>query len=84
MNTTNHSSPDDAPPPRWFPMYIGDEVMDTKGLSIETRGALYSLSLHYFHKGGLPTDDRMVQKIADVPDSEMARRRKRTQDHIHA
>lgn len=67
MNTTNHSSPDDAPPPRWFPMYIGDEVMDTKGLSIETRGALYSLSLHYFHKGGLPTDDRMVQKIADVP-----------------
>jgi uncharacterized protein YdaU (DUF1376 family) len=48
-------------------MYIGDEVMDTKGLSIETRGALYSLSLHYFHKGGLPKNDRMVQRIADVP-----------------
>jgi uncharacterized protein YdaU (DUF1376 family) len=58
---------DGAPPPRWFPCYIMEEAMETKLLSIETRGALYSLSLHYFHKGGLPNDERMVQRIADVP-----------------
>jgi uncharacterized protein YdaU (DUF1376 family) len=58
---------DDAPPPRWFPMHITEEAMETRLLSIEARGALCNIALYYFHNGGLPDDSRMVQKIADVP-----------------
>ena len=68
MYTNNNEALDgDLPPPNWFQVDIGDEVMDSKDLSIETCGALYRLSLDYFYKGGLPPDDRMVQKIARVP-----------------
>ena len=67
MNNFDQGADGTLPPPSWFPMHIGEEVMEVKDLSIETRGALYSLALDYFYKGGLPNNDRMVQKIAGVP-----------------
>jgi uncharacterized protein YdaU (DUF1376 family) len=67
MSNTPFNQADDLPPPNWFEVDIGDEVMESKDLSLETCGALYRLSLDYFYKGGLPTDDRLVQKIAGVP-----------------
>lgn len=43
-----------------------------KFLSLEARGALYNIMLHYFQAGGLPDDDRKVQKIADAPSRKWA------------
>jgi uncharacterized protein YdaU (DUF1376 family) len=80
-NNPDMASADDDLRLIWFPVRIGDETMESKDFSLETRGALYTLALHYFYHGGLyhggmkagryhhdlPPDERLVQKIARVP-----------------
>jgi uncharacterized protein YdaU (DUF1376 family) len=80
-NNPDMASADDDLRLIWFPVRIGEETMESKDFSVETRGALYTLALHYFYHGGLyhggmkagpyhhdlPPDERMVQKIARVP-----------------
>ena len=41
--------------------------MEINLLSLEARGALYGLQIHYLYHGGLPTDERKLQVIAKVP-----------------
>lgn len=48
----------------WMPFYPADYVADTGHLSTLEHGAYLLLILHYWQKGGLPTDDLKLARIA--------------------
>ncbi|WP_050577698.1 YdaU family protein [Sinorhizobium meliloti] len=48
----------------WMPLYIGDELAETSHLTAEEFGAYLSLKMHYWQHGGLPKDDRRLERIA--------------------
>jgi len=48
----------------WMPLYIGDELAETSHLTAEEFGAYISLKMHYWQHGGLPVEDRRLERIA--------------------
>ena len=56
--------------PPWMPLYIGDYLKDTTHLRAAQSGAYLHLIMHYWQKGGLPTDDYSLATIAKMTDKE--------------
>lgn len=48
----------------WMPLYVADYLADTAHLSAAESGAYLHLIMHYWLKGGLPTDHQQLAKIA--------------------
>ena len=47
----------------WMPFYVADYLADTAHLSTTEHGAYVLLILHYWTKGGLPTDEESIRRI---------------------
>lgn len=54
----------------WMPLYVADYLADTSHLRIAQSGAYLHLIMHYWQKGGLPTDDAMLASIVKMTDKE--------------
>lgn len=50
----------------WMPLYVGDYIADTAHLTAAESGAYLHLIMHYWMKGGLPDDDRLLSRIAKM------------------
>lgn len=48
----------------WMPLYAADFLADTSHLTAAETGAYLCLIMHYWMKGGLPTDNRQLARIA--------------------
>lgn len=48
----------------WMPLYPADYLADTGHLSVAEHGAYMLLIMHYWVNEGLPTDDRLLARIA--------------------
>lgn len=60
----------------WMPLYIGDYLGDTLGLSRSEHGSYMLLIMAYWKNGGpLQTDDEQLREIAKCPPAEWARTR---------
>lgn len=49
-----------------MPFYVGDYLRDTDTLTAEEHGAYLLLILHYWTNGGLPQDEKLLQKISKI------------------
>lgn len=56
--------------PAWMPFYPADYLAGTGHLTRAQHGAYLLLILHYWSKGGLPTDGRLLARIARMSDRE--------------
>jgi len=55
----------------WMPLWTGDYLKDTMGLSRAEHGSYMFLIMAYWNRGGpLPDDDAELQIIARCPDHE--------------
>jgi uncharacterized protein YdaU (DUF1376 family) len=63
-------------PTHWMPLYIGDYLRDTLGLSRSEHGSYLLLIMAYWANGGeLPNDDGILREIAKCPETEWMRTR---------
>lgn len=56
----------------WMPFYVADYVADTQHLSTIEHGAYLLLIMHYWRCGGLPSDERQLQRICRMTTREWA------------
>lgn len=54
----------------WMPLYVADYLADTAHLSAAESGAYLHLIMHYWQKGGLPTDAKHLARIAKMTPDE--------------
>lgn len=54
----------------WMPLYVGDYIADTRGLSALEHGAYLLLIMEYWQTGRLPDDEVRLARIACVTDKE--------------
>lgn len=50
----------------WMPLYVGQYLADTAHLGAADHGAYLLLIMHYWMNDGLPTDDRLLARIAKM------------------
>ena len=60
---------------KWFPFYPGDYLRDTGHLTAAEHGAYLLLLIHYMANGGLPADERIIQRITKLSAPNWARSR---------
>lgn len=48
----------------WMPLYVDDYLADTGHLTALEHGAYMLMIMHYWQKGGLPEDERMIARVA--------------------
>lgn len=56
--------------PAWMPFYTADYLAGTTHLSRAQHGSYLLLIIHYWNKGGLPDDDRLLARITKMTDRE--------------
>lgn len=61
--------------PPWMPLYIADYRADTAHLGAAEHGAYLLLIMHYWQKGSLPQDDRLLARISCMTPGEWAEAR---------
>lgn len=54
----------------WIPIYIADYLKDTTHLGALESGAYLHLIMDYWQNAGLPTEDRLLARIAKMTDKE--------------
>lgn len=59
----------------WMPLYVADYLSDTAHLSAAESGAYLHLIMHYWQKGSLPDDDRLLARIARMSPEQWAEAR---------
>lgn len=50
----------------WMPLYVADYLADTAHLNATESGAYLHLIMHYWMNGGLPTDDKLLARVAKM------------------
>jgi uncharacterized protein YdaU (DUF1376 family) len=58
-----------------MPFYVADYLADTGHLSTIEHGAYMLLIMHYWQKGGLPADERMIARVARMTTEQWAESR---------
>lgn len=56
--------------PAWMPFYPADYLAATGHLTPAQHGAYLLLILHYWNKGGLPTEEKMLARVARMSERE--------------
>lgn len=59
----------------WMPLHITDYLADTGHLTAAEHGAYMLLIMHYWQKGSLPADERLIARIARMPTDQWAESR---------
>jgi len=59
----------------WMPLHLDDYLADTGHLSTIEHGAYFLLIMHYWRNGGLPSDERMISRIARLTADQWAESR---------
>lgn len=59
----------------WMPLYVSDYLADTAHLTASESGAYLHLIMHYWQKGGLPSDDESLGRIARMTPRQWAKAR---------
>src|SRR5690606_353713 len=59
----------------WMPLDIDDYLADTQHLSAAEHGAYMLLIMRYWKDGGLPADERMVQRYSKLTTEQWAESR---------
>jgi uncharacterized protein YdaU (DUF1376 family) len=57
----------------WMPLYIADYMADTGHLGAAESGAYLHLIMHYWRQGSIPSDDRLLARIAKMTDREWSK-----------
>lgn len=66
-----------------MPLYVADYIADTAHLSAAESGAYLHLLMHYWAKGGLPDDDRLLSRIARMTPEQWAEAKPLIQDFFY-
>lgn len=53
--------------PAWMPLHVAEYLADTGHLSTVEHGAYVLLMMHYWQRGGLPTDDAKLARVTRLP-----------------
>lgn len=56
----------------WMPLHIENYLADTGHLTAAEHGAYLMLIMHYWREGSLPSDERLIQRIARLSKEEWA------------
>jgi uncharacterized protein YdaU (DUF1376 family) len=67
----------------WMPLYIADYLKDTTHLGAIESGAYLHLIMDYWQSGKLPTEDRLLARIAKLTDREWKKLRPVLQSFFH-
>jgi uncharacterized protein YdaU (DUF1376 family) len=67
----------------WMALHVGDYLADTAHLDATESGAYLHLIMHYWQHGGLPEDDRALQKIAKISSHRWRKIRPILQEFFH-
>ena len=59
----------------WMPLHIADYLADTGHLTVAEHGAYMLLIMAYWQRGGLPTDERMIARMARMTPDQWAESR---------
>mgnify|MGYP003418748141 FL=1 len=59
----------------WMPFYIGDYLADTGHLTTLEHGAYLMLIMHYWQKGCLPADEKLIARVARLTPEQWAESR---------
>lgn len=59
----------------WMPLYIADYLADTGHLNAAEHGAYLMLIMHYWQKGSLPSDERLLARIGRMTPDQWAESR---------
>lgn len=54
----------------WMPFYVADYLADTGHLSTLEHGAYLLLIMHYWRRGGLPTNDAQLARVCHLSEAE--------------
>lgn len=59
----------------WMPFYVDDYLADTRDLTLMQRGAYLLLVVEYWKRGGLPSDEGKLIRLAGMQSKEWAENR---------
>ena len=54
----------------WMPLYVADYLHDTRHLTRAQHGSYALLIMEYWQRGGLPTDEKQLARLAGMTERE--------------